>query len=438
MPSFSQTQWTSCKRWSLEWAAPTGTQPCTVFGYKDFCGSTVLGMPESVGMNGQIDWQAQQISHLVCSLAGQRCSEAWGTFRTLPEHCSTDRLKERGVEKGSSRHSTLQGRERSVFNQTNIGTVLKATLGRLLTRAERWAFSSTTMSSWAETETVPGIHRAYRRKVFIHPMDGDSSSFVLFFWGGGGGVHIYSFTVGMVDKFQVISMTDIYTTALHIYCIWSGTLSCRTISSITVELVDISNMITSAVFTFLLVFFFCLFFSLSFSSSSSSSPSLSQCFGHHRSPSAKGRVWDGLPWRAHTHAQSSAVKTSVDILPWSEGMNQQIDWQTQQTSHLSCSLAGQKCWEAWGAFWTWTGQSNTAVIAWGTEEWRKEAADIPLSKLGNSQFSTRQTLVLFWGQPWGGWEMGPFKALQCPPEQKLETHHCCFLLCHVLPHDTLW
>ena len=82
MPSFSQTQWTSCKRCSLEWAAPTGTQPCTVFSYKDFCGSTVLGTPESVAMNGQIDWQAQQISHLVCSLAGQRCSEAWGTFST--------------------------------------------------------------------------------------------------------------------------------------------------------------------------------------------------------------------------------------------------------------------------------------------------------------------------------------------------------------------
>ena len=45
-------------------------------GYKDFCGSTVLGTPESVGMDRQIDWQAQQISHLVCGLAGQRCSEA--------------------------------------------------------------------------------------------------------------------------------------------------------------------------------------------------------------------------------------------------------------------------------------------------------------------------------------------------------------------------
>ena len=42
-----------------------------VSGCKDFCGSTVLSTLESVGMNGQIDWQAQQTSHLVCCLAGQ-------------------------------------------------------------------------------------------------------------------------------------------------------------------------------------------------------------------------------------------------------------------------------------------------------------------------------------------------------------------------------
>ena len=69
-----------------------------------------------------------------------------------PEHHSTDRLKRRGVEKGSCRHSTLQGRERSVFNQANIGTVSRATFGRLLRDgAERvWAFQSATMPSWAE------------------------------------------------------------------------------------------------------------------------------------------------------------------------------------------------------------------------------------------------------------------------------------------------
>ena len=39
------------------------------------------------------------------------------------------------MEKGSGRHSTLQGRERSMFNQTNIDTVLRATLGERV-----WAF----------------------------------------------------------------------------------------------------------------------------------------------------------------------------------------------------------------------------------------------------------------------------------------------------------
>ena len=33
-------------------------------------------------------------------------------------------------------------------------------------------------------------------------------------------------------------------------------------------------------------------------------------------PPAKGGVWNGLPWLAHSHAVSSAAKTSVDLLPW--------------------------------------------------------------------------------------------------------------------------
>ena len=72
-----------------------------------------------------------------------------------PKHHSTDRLKKRGVEKGSCRHSTLQGRERSVFNQANIGTVSRATVGRLLRNGvERvWAFLSATVPSSAEIKT---------------------------------------------------------------------------------------------------------------------------------------------------------------------------------------------------------------------------------------------------------------------------------------------
>ena len=64
-----------------------------------------------------------------------------------PKHHIIDRLMERGVEKGSDRHSTFQGQERSVFNQTNTGAVSKATLGRLpRDGAERvWAFPRATM-----------------------------------------------------------------------------------------------------------------------------------------------------------------------------------------------------------------------------------------------------------------------------------------------------
>ena len=57
-----------------------------------------------------------------------------------PVHHSTDRLKERGVEKGSGRHSTLRGRKRSVLNKTNIGTVSRATLGRQLRETGRSAY----------------------------------------------------------------------------------------------------------------------------------------------------------------------------------------------------------------------------------------------------------------------------------------------------------
>ena len=70
-----------------------------------------------------------------------------------PEHQSTDRLKERGVEKGSGRHSSLQGQEQCV--QPNLGTVSRTTLWRLLRDGVEhvWAFPSTTMPSWAETQT---------------------------------------------------------------------------------------------------------------------------------------------------------------------------------------------------------------------------------------------------------------------------------------------
>ena len=64
-------------------------------------------------------------------------SEVLGSLRHYlraqsQRHHTIDFLEERGVERGSARQSSLEGRKSAIVNQTNIGTVLKATLGKLL------------------------------------------------------------------------------------------------------------------------------------------------------------------------------------------------------------------------------------------------------------------------------------------------------------------
>ena len=53
-----------------------------------------------------------------------------------------DHLEERGVDRGIARRSSFKGRERAIVSHTNIGTVSKATLGKLQRDGvERiWAF----------------------------------------------------------------------------------------------------------------------------------------------------------------------------------------------------------------------------------------------------------------------------------------------------------
>ena len=62
----------------------------------------------------------------------------------------------------------------------------------------------------------------------------------------------------------------------------------------------------------------------------------------------------------------------------SEGLKRQVDWQGQQTLHLVCSLAGQRCIETWSHFWTWTDQSITTLITLRREQYRKELTFHPL------------------------------------------------------------
>ena len=71
-----------------------------------------------------------------------------------------------------------------------------------------------------------------------------------------------------------------------------------------------------------------------------------------------------------------------------------------QTSQLVCSLAGQRCLEAWGTLWTWKGQNITELIAWWKEEYRKGAANFPPSEVGNDLKSNLTNSDTVRGQPW--------------------------------------
>ena len=55
-------------------------------------------------------------------------------LRAQSQGHTIDHLEERGVGRGSAGRSSLKGRERAIVSQTNIGTVSKATLGKLLRR----------------------------------------------------------------------------------------------------------------------------------------------------------------------------------------------------------------------------------------------------------------------------------------------------------------
>ena len=86
-------------------------------------------------------------------------------FVITPLH---DRLEERGVDRGSARRSSLKGRERAIVNQTNIGTVSTAALGKLLRdgMGRIWAFSERidTILSWTELVIAQPHCRLQRRR----------------------------------------------------------------------------------------------------------------------------------------------------------------------------------------------------------------------------------------------------------------------------------
>ena len=73
------------------------------------------------------------------------------------------------------------------------------------------------------------------------------------------------------------------------------------------------------------------------------------CHHSHRlnEPAAKVGVWNGLPWLAHSHAQSSAVKASVDLLPLA--CQCQREWMGRQTGKHSRHHIWSPAWQGRGA-----------------------------------------------------------------------------------------
>ena len=113
--------------------APTGTQPCSLRIQRLLW----ISCPGHAGVSGNEG--ADRLASTADITSGLQLGRAevfTGLINFLnmdrPDHHSVDRPKERGVEKGSGRHSTLQGQERSVFNQADNGSVSRASFGRLL------------------------------------------------------------------------------------------------------------------------------------------------------------------------------------------------------------------------------------------------------------------------------------------------------------------
>ena len=131
MPSFSQVQWASHKKWKMEWEAQTGMCRWSTSIFKNSCGPGHAG----VKWNDRADRLAGRAT-LTSGLLLRR-SEVLRNLRHYLRaqsqgHHTIDRLEDSGMGRGSTRRSSLKGRERAIVNQTNIGTVSKATLGKLL------------------------------------------------------------------------------------------------------------------------------------------------------------------------------------------------------------------------------------------------------------------------------------------------------------------
>ena len=148
MSSSLQIQWAYCNKWKLEWTAPTGIWYINLpwrcqWMYSWICWSEGNDHQARLASKAAItNVFLLRRSEVLRSLRHCLWSQSQG-------HHTIDRLEERGIERGNTQWSSLQGGERVVNNRTNMGAVSKATVRKLLRDGvgHMWAFPSTWVPS---------------------------------------------------------------------------------------------------------------------------------------------------------------------------------------------------------------------------------------------------------------------------------------------------
>jgi len=138
MSSSSQIQWSSYKKWRVEWEAQTEMSEWSTSTFKTSCGCTALDMPEWRETTEQIDWRANHPSQVFAF------REIWSVekLETLPAGTKprTSHHWSHGGERLWKRKREtifLERTRESHRHQTNIGTVSERRGGAHMGISER-------------------------------------------------------------------------------------------------------------------------------------------------------------------------------------------------------------------------------------------------------------------------------------------------------------
>ena len=139
----------------VEWEVQTGMCGWSTSTFENSCGCTALDMPEWRQTTEQIDRRAKLSSQVNCFSKDLKCWEAWDTTSGHKAKDITPLIAWRREALKEEALDDLPWKDSAIFNQTNILTVLKVTLGKLLR-----AFPRAQIPSWTEllvsiTQTLP-------------------------------------------------------------------------------------------------------------------------------------------------------------------------------------------------------------------------------------------------------------------------------------------